>query len=465
MNKVVKFLIFSLVLFLLLIPIKIDAMQIFVKTLTGKHITLEVEPTDRIEDVKGKIFDKEKIPAHRQKLIFAGKTLMDEDTLQDYSVQKDSTLHLKLKVFYNDYKQSDEIYYDYQKGIMCTPNSSNTCKMFNVISNDDDNIKSDIDVLYSDVLEEKVSMNDILTNGIDKFFINWKYNNLRLLDINDIRKIIDVKSASLYGTEIPNWLQSDSFYWLSIKDENYTDYYYSIGSYPFITHYNKNVSLGIKPVINIIKDYFVIDLANVNNGTLCYDIDENGIVKVNATPNKGYKLKTLTVTDVNNNKIAVNNNSFKMPKRNVLISADFTKLEYKFIEKNKIYENKDLTFTLNDGIDLVSKVLINEEALDNTDYLIDINKSTIILKNEYLKKLKPGNYNLKVVLSNGEEASTSFTVKAKENIIEENENVVNNKTEENPQTYDDTFYYIILEILSVITLVSSGFFLKKHIKK
>ena len=74
-----------------------------------------------------------------------------------------------------------------------------------------------------------------------------------------------------------------------------------------------------------------------------------------------------------------------MPKRNVLISADFTKLEYKFIEKNKIYENKDLTFTLNDGIDLVSKVLINEEALDNTDYLIDINKSTITLKNEYLK--------------------------------------------------------------------------------
>ena len=57
------------------------------------------------------------------------------------------------------------------------------------------------------------------------------------------------------------------------------------------------------------------------------------------------------------------------------------------------------------------------------------------------------------------------TIDEKQNIIEENENIVNNKTEENPQTYDDTFYYIILEILSVITLVSSGFFLKKHIKK
>lgn len=95
--KPAKFVLLTLAAIAVSMPAPASAMQILIKTLTGKTIPLDVEPSDTIGAVKTKIQSKEHIPPEHQRLLLPGKELDDSKTLESYNIQKDSTVFIVLK--------------------------------------------------------------------------------------------------------------------------------------------------------------------------------------------------------------------------------------------------------------------------------------------------------------------------------------------------------------------------------
>lgn len=209
-----------------------------------------------------------------------------------------------------------------------------------------------------------------------------------------------------------------------------------------------------------LNKYNVNQIESINGS---YTVDSgyfyNDEVTIEITPNKGYELDKITVLDSDDNEIEVTDNTFIMPKSDVSINVTFKNIAYKFIEgQNSVYNNSDLTFKLDGLLELLDKVYINDLELDSKYYTTESGSTIITINSDYLKGLDAGTYNLKVTYTNKSEDTTTFTINETPNTEENNQNVA----EENPKTFDNIMFYIVLSIISILGIISTTLYIKKR---
>lgn len=235
-----------------------------------------------------------------------------------------------------------------------------------------------------------------------------------------------------------------------------------------ILNQNDNWQIVDGKIVNVLPDIkaYTITVYSDNNGEIYYSSSDDNIINIKVIPNNGYELSSLEVYDSNNQKIELNGSEFIMPDSNVTINATFKPINYQFTGgEDATYQDTDLVFTLDGEYELVDKVLVNGNELDPSNYMITEGSTVLTLKDEYLKTLDAGTYELTVTYTNGSSDTTTFKINEKEEVtnpVENNQDMNKEDTVNNPKTFDGILFYVGLGLISIVGLTGAGIYFKKY---
>ena len=415
MKKTVLFIILVILIF---VPTNVNAMQIFVKTLTNKHITLEVEPTDRIEDIKLKIEDKEGIDSELQELTFANKQLEEGNTLQDYSIQKDSTLHLTLKKSYKKYEIGETIYFNPVTARICNSGEEN-CLEWNVLTEDSE-YKSKITLLAKESLgasyvaqEKTVTKYALFING--RYLSDskeeydymvqydsssnpeWKETQVNIYTIDKLLDFIKEKTNT-WSDKLTLNNTYDSIDYTNYKSRLITkeeletianSFHDNTDKYAFLTNGNSlDFNTAKRWATSDYSDYYINNLflykvndATISVGKWCSSLAQNDTVDfypVIEVDKELLNYYTITKEETDNGNISLADKAYKGDKVEITINPDKGYTQDEIIvtdEEENIIEVEDNTFIMPDANVKISvtfkaiedKFLPDEQEIINKD--------------------------------------------------------------------------------------------------